>query len=107
MQSNFSGQSWDVQADFEAHLDAYRQTYHYVSNLLDRGVRVLVYVGMNDFTCNHVGNEKWTTNLEWNGGNEFRNEPLRDWYVNGKKAGRVRSYDGLAFVTLDGAGHLV
>ena len=107
MKSNFSAISWQVNAEFTANMDHYRQTYHYISNLLDRGVRVLIYVGVNDYACNHVGNEKWTSALEWSGREGYRAQPLREWSVNGKKAGKVRSYGGLSFVTIDGAGHMV
>ncbi|TEB20364.1 serine carboxypeptidase [Coprinellus micaceus] len=94
------GAEHDMKSNFSA-------TYHYISNLLDRGVRVLIYVGVNDFGCNHVGNEKWTSALEWSGQDGYRAQLLREWSVNGKKAGKVRSYGGLSFVTVDGAGHMV
>ncbi|KAJ3532606.1 hypothetical protein NMY22_g7675 [Coprinellus aureogranulatus] len=49
-----------VSTNFALTMDEYRPTYHYISNLLDRGVRALIYVGKNDWICNHVGNERWT-----------------------------------------------
>lgn len=30
---------------------------YYVTSLLDRGVKALIYVGMYDWICNWVGNE--------------------------------------------------
>ena len=45
--------------------------------------------------------------MEWSGKQSFNEEPLREWSVDGKKAGLVRSKDGLAFVTIDNAGHMV
>jgi carboxypeptidase C (cathepsin A) len=89
-------------------MDMYRPTYHYVAALLERGVQALIYVGKYDWICNHVGNEAWTTELEWSGREEFAKQPLKDWSVDGKTpAGSTRSAKGLTFLTIEGAGHLV
>ncbi|KAJ7651843.1 serine carboxypeptidase [Mycena rosella] len=78
---------------------------------LDRGVRVLIYVGTYDWTCNWVGNERWTLALEWSGQAEFATQPLHPWAVGGDfskgRAGLARSAKRLMFATIDGAGHLV
>ncbi|PPQ84535.1 hypothetical protein CVT25_007605, partial [Psilocybe cyanescens] len=105
--SNFSSCSIDVGARFYAKLDEFHPTHHYVSALLDRGVKALIYVGRNDWICNHVGNERWTLEFEWSGHAEFSVQPLREWIVGGKKAGMARSAQGLTFATVDGAGHMV
>lgn len=34
-------------------------------------------------------------------------EELRDWVVDGKRAGRTRSAKGFTFATVEGAGHMV
>jgi hypothetical protein len=73
-----------------------------------------LYIGDRDYTCNWKGNEAWTKALEWSGQNEFANKPLREWEVDGKRAGKVRSSSGttgsagkFTFVTVEGAGHMV
>jgi carboxypeptidase C (cathepsin A) len=43
------GCSEAVQLDFESHLDIAKMTTPYVEALLERGVRVLIYVGTNDW----------------------------------------------------------
>jgi len=82
-------------------------TSEYIAALLEREVRVLIYVGTYDWICNWVGNERWTLALEWSGKEEFVTQSLRDWQVGGKRAGRARSAKGLTFATVDGAGHMV
>ncbi|KAF5320272.1 hypothetical protein D9611_011383 [Ephemerocybe angulata] len=104
---NFTGVNMTVNAAFIAAMDGYHPTFHYVSNLLDRGIKALIYVGKNDWICNHVGNERWTLDLEWSGGEGFRNSPKREWLVGGKVAGETRSFGGLTFATVIGAGHMV
>jgi carboxypeptidase C (cathepsin A) len=104
---NFSTCSSSVNRAFDLALDGYHPTNNYIAALLERNVRVLIYVGKNDWICNWVGNERWTLALDWSGGEAFRAEQLRDWKVGGKVAGRTRSAGQLTFVTVDGAGHMV
>ncbi|KAF7359676.1 Carboxypeptidase [Mycena venus] len=67
----------------------------YVSALLERGVPVLIYVGTYDWVCNWVGNEAWTLALEWSGQAEFASQPLREWTVDGKRAGEDALGEGV------------
>ena len=57
--SNFTGVSMSVLTMFENGLDFVFPTTHYLTALLERGVRVLLFVGVNDWACNWVG----TSNL--------------------------------------------
>ncbi|KAG5734170.1 Carboxypeptidase Y [Termitomyces sp. T112] len=82
-------------------------TPFHVAALLERKVRVLIYVGTYDWICNWVGNERWTRALEWSGQHEFAGKELSVWEVDGKKAGVKRSAKGLTFATVEGAGHMV
>jgi carboxypeptidase C (cathepsin A) len=99
-----------VNYEFIKNLDHLHPTQYNVAALLDRGVDVLIYVGNYDLVCDWVGNEKWTSKLEWSGGDAFRAEGMREWKVNGKRAGLTRGVEGgkgLTFATIDGAGHMV
>ena len=51
---NFSWHSIDVLRAFDATLDEVFPTSYYLGALLERGVRVLLYVGANDWICNWV-----------------------------------------------------
>ena len=44
----------DMTAAFATHDDGVHRSVDYVAALLERGVRVLVYVGANDWICNWV-----------------------------------------------------
>ncbi|KLO18953.1 alpha/beta-hydrolase [Schizopora paradoxa] len=103
---NYSMISWKVNSAFWAHGDALYQNQHYVAELLERGVRVLVYVGTYDFVCNWVGNERWTLDMPWSGQEEFQKKPLEDWTLDGRAVGKTRSYGAFTFATINGAGHL-
>ncbi|GJE99865.1 serine carboxypeptidase [Phanerochaete sordida] len=104
---NFSWRSIEIGQAFDASLDEVFPTSYYVSALLERGVRVLLYVGANDWICNWVGNEQMSRDLEWTGQTAFAGEPLREWKVDGKVAGITRATQGFTFATVDGAGHMV
>ncbi|KAJ7818241.1 serine carboxypeptidase [Mycena olivaceomarginata] len=86
-----------------------QSTQHYVAALLERGVRVLIYVGTYDWICNWVGNERWTLAMEWSGQSEFSQQELKPWGVNegDSRIGLTRSAKGLTFATVEGAGHMV
>jgi carboxypeptidase C (cathepsin A) len=97
----------EVTTAFRSVLDGWRPTTPYVAALLERGVRVLVYVGENDWACNWVGNAAWTEQLEWSGGDGYRATPEGVWQMDGEVKGRHRVSGGLSFVTIRGAGHMV
>ncbi|KAE9394304.1 alpha/beta-hydrolase [Gymnopus androsaceus JB14] len=105
--ANFSSCARTVGAGFSSALDSLHTSKYHVSALLDRGVRVLIYVGSYDWICNWVGNERWSKALEWSGHEAFASQELREWTVNGKKAGITRSAKGFTFATVEGAGHMV
>ncbi|KAJ7025527.1 serine carboxypeptidase [Mycena alexandri] len=105
--SQYNSCSEKVGIDFSLTLDMYVGSTEYIAGLLERDVRVLIYAGTYDFVCNWVGNEAWTLALEWTGHAEFSSQPLREWTVDGKRAGKTRSAKGLTFATVDAAGHMV
>lgn len=97
----------DVGRRFLSLGDELHDTSLYVAGLLERGVKILIYVGDHDFICNWIGNLKWTETFEWTGHQSYIADPLRPWTVNGKDAGITRGARGLTFATVHGAGHMV
>ncbi|KAH9842997.1 Alpha/Beta hydrolase protein [Rhodofomes roseus] len=104
---NYTAADWELNSRFTSHLDQMFPTQYYLEALLERGVRVLIYVGVYDLFCNWVGNERMTLNMQWTGQAEFAAQPLREWKVDGTVAGLTRSAGPLTFVTVYGAGHMV
>lgn len=102
----FSDCNMNIFLAFEEGLDRYHTSPPYVAQLLERGIRVLVYVGANDFICNHVGNYKWVQALDWAGNAEFQGENLRNWTVDARTAGETKSARGLTWATIFDAGHM-
>ncbi|KIJ32381.1 hypothetical protein M422DRAFT_124921, partial [Sphaerobolus stellatus SS14] len=107
---NFTGCSSVVGQAFASHLDKWRlPAQFYVANLLERGVRILLYAGTYDWQCNWSVNWLWSDELEWSGGNDFRTQALRDWSLPGKTtiAGQTRTARNLTFNTIYAGGHMV
>eukprot|EP01112_Ceratiomyxa_fruticulosa_P024067 TRINITY_DN954_c0_g1_i1.p1 TRINITY_DN954_c0_g1~~TRINITY_DN954_c0_g1_i1.p1 ORF type:complete len:446 (+),score=64.93 TRINITY_DN954_c0_g1_i1:218-1555(+) len=79
-----------------------------LQSVLNTGIPVLVYSGMNDYVCNYMGGDLWTLALQWNGQSKFASAPLRNYVVGGATAGYVRSVNnGLTFLEVLNAGHMV
>lgn len=97
----------DIRLRFWAHGDVLHRNELYVAELLQRSIKILIYAGELDFIANWVGNMGWTLDMEWHGQEGFRKEELREWMVDGRPVGKTRSYGGLTFATIRGAGHLV
>ncbi|QRW13018.1 Serine carboxypeptidase [Ceratobasidium sp. AG-Ba] len=104
---NYTGCSRDVGIRFSHSLDHFHSNQHYIAGLLERGIKVLIYVGTYDYICNWVGNQKWTESLDWTGSAAYISEKDREWSVDGKVAGITRSAHGLTFATVNAAGHMV
>ncbi|KAI0756370.1 serine carboxypeptidase [Daedaleopsis nitida] len=105
LHNNFTAIDLDLNTRFFHDLWDFRAE-HYLAALLEHGVRVLIYVGDTDWICNWVGNQRMTLELEWSSQEAFRNEPLREWSVDGKVAGKTRRSGKLSFATIRDAGHL-
>lgn len=105
---NFSPCSDVVGRNFNSHLDKWAvHTQDYVANLLDRGVRILIYAGTYDWQCNWIANKLWVDKLAWSQSDIYQQESWREWTVNGKAAGEVKQTNLLTFVTIREAGHMI
>jgi carboxypeptidase C (cathepsin A) len=97
-----------VGRNFNSHLDKWgTHTQDYVANLLDRGVRILIYAGTYDWQCNWVANKLWVDKLSWSQSDVYQQESWREWTVDGKTVGEVKQTDLLTFVTIREAGHMI
>ncbi|PCH38418.1 serine carboxypeptidase [Wolfiporia cocos MD-104 SS10] len=105
--ANFSAINFEVNAAFWAAQDQWFQNQLYIAELLERGVKALIFAGVNDIACSWVANDKMTRSIEWSGQAEFVAQPLREWEVAGAAAGVTRSAGPLTFATVYGAGHMV
>ncbi|THU80421.1 alpha/beta-hydrolase, partial [Dendrothele bispora CBS 962.96] len=109
--SSFSFCNDDIVSVFFRTQDRAHPSVLHVAALLERGIRVLVYVGEYDWLCNWVGQERWVHRMEWSGRDEFVRKEMEQWNVEidgeRRKSGRIKSANGLTFLVVDKAGHMM
>ncbi|OAX40545.1 alpha/beta-hydrolase [Rhizopogon vinicolor AM-OR11-026] len=93
--------------------DLMQNTPLLLTEMINDGVRLLVYAGNADMMCNYMGNERWVEQLDTVFLDEFSTAPTEQWVTmrSGKMAGTVRSASGagsgagnVTFVTVYEAG---
>ncbi|OJA18682.1 hypothetical protein AZE42_08633 [Rhizopogon vesiculosus] len=115
-QHNFVSCNLAITMAFLFQGDAVHNTPLLLKEMINDGVRLLVYAGNADTTCNYMGNERWVEQLDTVFFDEFSTAPTERWVTmhSGKIAGTVRSAGGagsgagnVTFVTVHEAGHMV
>ena len=71
--------------------------------VLEAGIRVMIYAGNYDYICNWVGNKDWIDHLQWSGYDEWKNAQREDYHGYGYRW----VAKNLQFVVVFNAGHLV
>ncbi|CAO3598108.1 unnamed protein product [Absidia cylindrospora] len=94
-------------AKFGTTADDVRNFAPKVADLLNNGVRVLLYAGDADYICNWYGNYAWAGQLNFTGSSDYQSKSLQGWKVDGKEVGQVQSGSNLTFVRVYEAGHEV
>jgi cathepsin A (carboxypeptidase C) len=85
------------------HTDWMKDFSGYIADMLNDGIPALIYAGDVDFICNYIGNRAWTLALEWDGSKEFVAAEEHEW----KGQGLARTANGLTFLQIYDAGHMV
>ena len=122
--NEFKLEAQSVVTAFAQGSDQMTATSSLVEFLLANQVHVMNYQGNLDLACNTAGNLKWAHGLPWKGQVEFTSKPLQQWSSVVAATGRnetvgtmkevevqmsdvTKGTSRYAFVTVDGAGHLV
>lgn len=106
--NNFTPCANIVGDNFQQHMDKWNfPTQYYVASLLERGIRVLIYLGTYDWQCNASANKLWVEKLEWYGQDSYLEQPWRNWTAGGGVAGETKSSGLLTVATVTGAGHMM
>ncbi|EGO03578.1 hypothetical protein SERLA73DRAFT_175099 [Serpula lacrymans var. lacrymans S7.3] len=115
-QRSFESCNMAVNQAFLFQGDGVRNTVSLIPEMINDGIRLLVYAGNADMMCNYMGNEAWVSQLDTVFLDEFTSSPAENWVTmaSGKVAGTVRSAGGagfgagnITFVTVHDAGHMV
>lgn len=108
--AEFKSCNMAINQNFMFQGDSMHNSAALIPELVDGGVRVLIYAGAADFMCNALGNERWVEKLETSVSAKYAKADKKNWKVNGKTAGWVRSAGegagSVTFVHADAAGHM-
>ncbi|KZT27650.1 serine carboxypeptidase [Neolentinus lepideus HHB14362 ss-1] len=113
---DFQSCNMEVNQAFMMQGDGMHNSAALLPDLINDGIRLLVYAGNADAMCNYMGNERWVTALEHNFHSEFVAAKSLPWITteSGRIAGEVRSAGGggfsagnVTFVNVHDAGHMV
>lgn len=98
----------NMEVNMQFVFDFMRNYQQLVPDLLEAGIRVLVYAGDQDFICNWLGNKAWVLDLDWSGKAGF-NQAADVLYADaqGSAIGKLRSHKALSFLQVFKAGHMV
>jgi len=80
-----------------------------VVELLNDGVPMLFFNGINDLICNHIGNEIAVENFQWKHQGEYQTTTRYGWKApsTGKLAGYMKEYKNLMYLKVLDSGHMV
>ncbi|EIW77065.1 peptidase S10 serine carboxypeptidase [Coniophora puteana RWD-64-598 SS2] len=110
----FESCNMNVNQAFLMQGDSMHYTPALLTDLVNDGVRLLIYAGNADMMCNYMGNERWLTDMDSVFKDEFGKAVNEPWTTlrSGTKAGTVRTAGAsgagnVTFVTIHEAGHMV
>jgi cathepsin A (carboxypeptidase C) len=92
----FQSCNMEVNQAFTFQGDSMHNSALLLPELINDGIRLLVYAGNADAMCNFLGNERWVNELETKFAREFQATTPLPWVTvdEGKLAGVVRSAGG-------------
>ncbi len=82
---------------------------HDVVELLNNGVQLLFFNGVNDLICNHIGNEIAVENFRWDFQAEYQVAKRYGWKSpsRGQLGGYMKKYKNLMYLKVLNSGHMV
>ncbi|CEI60066.1 unnamed protein product [Fusarium venenatum] len=78
-----------------------------LTNVVNRNMTTLIWVGDADWSCSWPGVLEAVNSLNWHGQSEFTSAELKNYTVNGECHGTYRTIDNLSLFKVHGAGHYV
>ncbi|KAJ7275093.1 Alpha/Beta hydrolase protein [Mycena rebaudengoi] len=108
LERSFRSFNMDMNRGFNLRGDGVRSAAKLLPELINGGVKLLVYAGKADMMANYMGNERWVDALETKFKAEFSEAKSLSWFASDsdQMAGVVRTAGGITFATVFEAGHM-
>ncbi|KAJ9131642.1 Carboxypeptidase [Pleurostoma richardsiae] len=94
-------------AKFAATGDSARPFLDTLSDVVDRGVQVLIWAGDADWICNYLGGLYVVGNLTFIGSSSFAQKQVEPYTVDGAEYGLFKTQDNISWLQVYEAGHEV
>ncbi|KAJ7689127.1 serine carboxypeptidase [Mycena rosella] len=108
---NFTACNYEMNFAFMLQGDGMRDSKSLLTELVDDGIRLLIYAGNVDMMCNYMGESQWIAQLPSKHKEAFGKAPFLPWTVSDRPAGVVRSAGegagNVTYLTVYEAGHMV
>ncbi|KAF4620113.1 hypothetical protein G7Y89_g14707 [Cudoniella acicularis] len=92
---------------FGADSDGERSFIPTLSNLVQSGLRTLIWAGDADSVCDWFGGLASVNNLTWSGGDRFRQTGVQNYTVGGVPGGEFKNVENLSWLRVFQSGHEV
>lgn len=69
-----------------------------IPNLVENGIKLLVYAGEYDLICNWLGNSRWVSSMKWSGQKKYNSARTIRFVVDGEGAGELKSFANVSFL---------
>jgi carboxypeptidase C (cathepsin A) len=82
----------------------------YIPEMLEAGIRGLVYSGKEDWICNWYGGRAWVAAMPWSGQTSIQSQlpnKMSPWVYQGQTVGEFATSGPLTFLAIERAGHMV
>ncbi|KAJ7758308.1 Alpha/Beta hydrolase protein [Mycena metata] len=103
----FQEASDDVHNNFDDTGDWMRTKLPYLEQIVDSGIRVLIYNGDADFVVNYQGIENMLASMKTRFSTEFNKQVFQNYTVSGHQAGVYKNAGTFSYVRIFAAGHEV
>ncbi|KAH7018015.1 putative carboxypeptidase S1 [Microdochium trichocladiopsis] len=102
---NYTLRAIDVLLNVTGSGDFSRRSSTYIPGLLDAGVKVIIYTGDADWTCNWISNKREAESIVWPGQAEFTAKELAPYTVDGVEKGLIKTVENLSYMKVYESGH--
>jgi len=98
----------DGRVSSELHMQKSPAAVAFLPDILERGVKVLMFAGAEDLICNYKGIERIIDHLDWSGATGFANSTeALGWYVNDTQVGTWQTDRNMSYAKIFSSSHMV
>jgi len=79
----------------------------HIGKLLDEGVKVYIFYGVDDYVCNVYGGISATNKIPWKGRDKYLKQEFKDWTIGNITYATYKEHENLKFIMVKNSGHSI